>query len=101
MLSCFGSGVDSQRLDRDAFKFQHTLLGHPSLTLENLARVVPALPSDKVTYSQSLLKNGDDFEGTFSKPPKDRSIDRRSHREHPDLELLYYGQVSRAPFVVF
>ncbi|MEQ1685703.1 MAG: cupin-like domain-containing protein [Burkholderiaceae bacterium] len=75
MLSCFGSGVDSQRLDREAFKFQHTLLGHPSLTLENLARVIPALPSDKVTYSQSLLKNGDDFERTFSKPPKDRLIE--------------------------
>ena len=75
MTSCFGDGADSRLLDREAFKFRHNLLGHPALTLENLARVIPALPSGKVSYSKGLLKNGDDFEGTFSKRPEDRSIE--------------------------
>lgn len=73
--SCFGEGVDAARLDREAFKFQHTLLGHPALSLENLARVIPALPKGSVMYSKGLLKNGDDFETTFSKRPEDRSIE--------------------------
>jgi hypothetical protein len=63
------------RLDREAFKFQHTLLGHPALSLENLARAIPALPRGSVMYSKGLLKNGDDFETTFSKRPEDRSIE--------------------------
>jgi Cupin-like domain len=75
MKSCFSGDVYPNRLDREAFKFQHTLLGHPALTLENLARVIPALPQANVSYSKGLLKNGDDFETTFSSRPEDRSIE--------------------------
>lgn len=76
MLSCLGEGVDAGRLDREPFKFQHKLLGHPALALENLARVIPSLPKDNVMYSKGLLKNGDDFETTYSKRPQDRSIEQ-------------------------
>jgi Cupin-like domain len=75
MLSCFGEGIDAGRLDREAFKFQHKLLGHPALSLEHLAHVIPALPKDNVMYSKGRLKNGDDFETTFSKRPEDQSIE--------------------------
>lgn len=75
MFDCFGKDADAERLDREAFKFQHKLLGHPALSLENLARVIPSLPKSSVMYSKGLLKNGDDFETTFSKRPQDRSIE--------------------------
>jgi hypothetical protein len=75
MSSCFGEGARPQELDCSAFKFKHTLLGHPALSLENLARVIPTLPKDNVMYSKGLLKNGDDFEETFGKRPEDRSIE--------------------------
>lgn len=75
MSSCFGDGADPRSLDRVAFKFQHKLIGHPALSLENLARVLPALPKENVMYSKGLLKNGDDFEQTFRTRPQDRSLE--------------------------
>ena len=75
MYSCFGDGVDCKLLDRQSFKFKHTLLGHPALSLDNLARAIPALPKTSVMYSKGLLKNGDDFEATFRERPEDRSIE--------------------------
>ncbi len=66
------------QLDSAAFKFTHKLLGHPALSLENLARVLPALSAERVAYSKGLLKVGDDFEGTFKESTngKERSSDR-------------------------
>ena len=75
MYHCFKDDLQSERLDRSPFKFGHKLLGHPALTLENLARALPALPREQVMYSKGLLKNGDDFETTFSRRPKDRTIE--------------------------
>lgn len=75
MYHCFDDQLQADRLDRSPFKFGHKLLGHPALTLENLARVLPALPKDQVMYSKGLLKNGDDFETTFRRRPKDRTIE--------------------------
>lgn len=75
MLTCFGEGADAAKLDREPFKFQHKLMGHPALSLENLARVIPKLPADQVMYSKQLLKNGDDFETTFRHRPEDQSIE--------------------------
>lgn len=62
MLTCFDESVVGRTLDRAPFGFHHTLMGHPSLELENLARVIPALPAEYVKYSQGLMRNGDDFE---------------------------------------
>jgi len=71
---CFENNLRVDLVDREAFKFNHRLLGHPTLTLENLARALPLLPEDQVMYSKGLLSNGDDFEGTFKSKPKDRSL---------------------------
>ncbi|MES2825965.1 MAG: cupin-like domain-containing protein [Pseudomonadota bacterium] len=63
------------QLDSAAFKFTHKLLGHPALSLENLARVLPALSSERVAYSKGLFQVDDDFEGTFKSSSKDRGIE--------------------------
>lgn len=75
MASCFGEDVDAAKLDREPFKFQHNLMGHPALTLENLARVLPRLPPSQVMFANNRLKNGDDFEQTFRHRPEDHSIE--------------------------
>jgi len=62
MLKCFEPSVLGRELDREPFKFSHQLLGHPALDLDNLAKVIPALPSEYVKYSKGLMRNGDDFE---------------------------------------
>jgi hypothetical protein len=108
MSTCFGPGADAELLDRQPFKFHHGLLGHPALTLENLARVIPALPQKNVTYSNALLKTSDDFEGTFDKRPTGRSIEEtiesirvsdsyvmvNSPQLHPSFAELYKELIS-------
>jgi hypothetical protein len=74
-MQCFEDSADFDKFDRDAFRFRHKLMGHPALSLENLARVLPALPKERVMYSMGKLRNGDDFEGTFSKRPTDCGIE--------------------------
>ncbi len=76
MLKCFNESLRIDQVDREAFRFGHNLLGHPALSLENLARVLPALPQPNVMYSKGLLMNGDDFESTFRKRPEDRSLEQ-------------------------
>lgn len=61
-MRCFRDEPCLDLLDRQTFKFQHKLMDHPALTLQNLARVLPALPGDKVMSSRGLFRNGDDFE---------------------------------------
>jgi Cupin-like domain len=75
MFDCFSNDFSAQKLDREAFKFQHKLMGHPALTLENLARVIPALPKKHVMYSKGLLDMGADFETTFRARPKNQTIE--------------------------
>lgn len=58
------------QLDSAAFKFNHKLLGHPSLSLENLARVLPELPAGRVEFSKGLLNINDDFENTLNQAGK-------------------------------
>jgi cupin-like protein len=62
MLKCFDDTCDPRLMDLQPFMFQHKLVGHPALSMENLRRAIPALPADYVKYSKGLLKNGDDFE---------------------------------------
>lgn len=62
MMKCFDDSCDPALMDREPFMFQHKLVGHPALSMENLRRAIPALPADHVKYSKGLLKNGDDFE---------------------------------------
>lgn len=62
MLRCFDDGLDRSRLDKQAFTFRHTLMGHPALSIENLARVIPRLPANQVFYSSGQLSKNDDFD---------------------------------------
>ncbi len=71
---CFEDIVENKSLDRKPFKFGHKLLGHPALTLENIGNVLPTLPKQNVMFSKGLLQNGDDFEGTFRRRPKDKTL---------------------------
>jgi Cupin-like domain len=75
MLRSLAGSVDIDKLDRAAFQFEHRLLGHPALSLQNLARVIPALPKDRVMYSKGLLETGSDFEATFRHRPADRTLE--------------------------
>ena len=61
-MKCFTGDLPFDRLDRTAFSFSHRLLGHPALTLDNLERVLPALPREQVFYSSGLLKESDDLD---------------------------------------
>lgn len=75
-MHSFEDGAAFDRFDRESFKFQHKLLGHPALSLENLSRAIPALPKERVMYSMKRLANGDDFETTFRDRPAERSIEQ-------------------------
>lgn len=68
-MRCFEESSSLNLLDRETFKFQHKLMGHPALSLENLARVLPALSDGRVKHSKGFLKNGDDFETVMCKDP--------------------------------
>lgn len=74
-MQCFEDSPVLDQLDREAFKFKHKLMGHPALSLENLQRVIPSLPKERVMYSKALLQKGDDFEATFKQRPADRTIE--------------------------
>lgn len=74
MLRCFDPSVNGRELDRLPFKFHHQLMGHPALELENLAKVIPSLPSEYVKYSKGLMRNGEDFENCNILHPSQMSL---------------------------
>ena len=75
-LKCFDeSGMPIEQLDRNAYKFQHKLLGHPALSLENLGKVIPALRKHQVMFADRMLETDADFEGTFKERPRNRTIE--------------------------
>lgn len=49
-------------LDRRPFVFGHALVGHPALSLQNLARVIPQLPADQVFHSNGRLALSDNLD---------------------------------------
>ena len=67
-FTCFANDIQRDLLDRQAFTFGHQLMGHPALTLENLGRVLPALPPQQVFYSSGLLKESDNFDRANIEP---------------------------------
>ena len=75
-LECFEDALEHAQIDRKAFKLTHKLIDHPALALENLSVVIPRLPKSQVMFSTSKLANGDDFEATFRKRPKDAGIEQ-------------------------
>lgn len=75
-LTCLDPNLPAERFDREAFKFQHQLLGHPALTLENLCKVLPSLPRGQVVYSSKRLSETDNFERFFSQDGDRASIEQ-------------------------
>jgi len=61
-FTCFESDASSIRLDRQASVCRHRLMGHPALSLENLAQVIPALPENQVFHSTGRLGFSDNFD---------------------------------------
>ena len=74
-MQCFEENEVLNQLDQAAFKFNHQLLGHPTLSLESLAKILPELDPERVEYSKGLLNINDDFEKTFKEKPADRSLE--------------------------
>jgi hypothetical protein len=72
---CFSPDCNPRSLDREPFKFNHSLLGHPALSLENLGRVLPALPAKQVFYSRSTRDTGDDLDRLHQDKPNGLSIE--------------------------
>lgn len=80
-FKCFAEeGMPIDQFDRQAYKFKHKLLGHPALSLENLANVIPALNKHQVMFTDRMLETAADFEGTFRERPRDRSIEETIER---------------------
>jgi len=73
-MKCFTGELPREHLDRKAFTFTHGLLGHPALSLDNLERVLPALPRDQVFYSSGLLRESDNFDRAQEEHPNGLSL---------------------------
>ncbi|MGL6291350.1 MAG: cupin-like domain-containing protein [Silanimonas sp.] len=61
-MRAFPEGLDASALDRRAYLAPHGLLGHPALSLSNLAAVVPRLPASDVFHSNGRLDLGDSLD---------------------------------------
>jgi hypothetical protein len=67
--------MPAQKFDREAFKFTHQLLGHPALSLGNLAKVLPTLPPGNVSYVSKRMSEANNFEAFFSERGRGSSIE--------------------------
>jgi Cupin-like domain len=75
-LRCFSDAIQKDDLDRQPFTFNHQLMGHPALSLQNLERVLPALPEGHVFYSSGKLKESDNFDRASVEHPNGLSIEQ-------------------------
>jgi len=75
VLKCFVDDATFELQDKVAFKLRHQLQGHPSLSLENMCRFIPALPQNHVYYSKGLLQTGDNFDRAPEDHPNGLSIE--------------------------
>lgn len=53
-LKCFTEAIETKFLDREPFRLNHKLADHPALELENIAKIILELPSEKVMFSKGL-----------------------------------------------
>lgn len=61
-MQAFPKGLDPAALDRRPYVTPHSLLGHPALSLGNLASVVQRLPQADVFHSTGRLDLGDSLD---------------------------------------
>lgn len=62
MYKCIDHGIDFDKFDNTPFKFSHKILNHPTLSIENLAKVLPRMPKGHVKYSKGFDHVGGDFD---------------------------------------
>jgi hypothetical protein len=74
-MKCFADNIQRDLLDRQPFTFGHKLMGHPALSLDNLGRVLPALPPSQVFYSSGLLSEADNFDRANVEHPNGLSLE--------------------------
>lgn len=75
MLNCFDNNLNRNLLDRQPFKFGHSLMDHPALTLDNLGRVLPTLKEGQIFYSKSTRDTGEDLDRLHLKQKNGLSIE--------------------------
>ncbi|MBC7538414.1 MAG: cupin-like domain-containing protein [Bacteriovorax sp.] len=73
-LKCFKEPINLKLLDREPFKFNHQLLGHPALSLESLAKIIPELSSEKVMYSKGLNDLSVNFDDALNEENKEKNF---------------------------
>jgi hypothetical protein len=62
MFKCFETPDQTHLLDVMPFKMKHKLLGHPTLTIESLSKILPEIESNRVMYSKGLSDLGINFD---------------------------------------
>lgn len=62
MFKCFDPEFKNVDLDKSPLKFKHKLMGHPTLSIDNLCKVIPELPENQVMYSKGLSDLGINFD---------------------------------------
>lgn len=62
MFKCFEPEFSEIDLDKTPSKFKHKLMGHPTLSIENLSKVIPELPEHQVMFSKGLSDLGINFD---------------------------------------
>lgn len=78
-LSCFPDSLLPNALDKSAFKFQHKLLGHPSMEMANLAKVIPSLDEGQLFHSSGKLSTNANFARTYLDNKNGLSIEETIH----------------------
>ena len=51
MFKCFETPDQTHLLDVMPFKMKHKLLGHPTLTIESLSKILPEIESNTLSFS--------------------------------------------------
>ncbi|KRG70953.1 cupin-like domain-containing protein [Pseudoxanthomonas dokdonensis] len=88
-LNCFDNDFERGHLDRRGSLFHHRLLGHPALSLENLAKVIPALPPAQVFHSSGLLDNSDNFDRAHLEHQAELGLEETLERlRHTDAYIM-------------
>lgn len=71
----FTKEFDTNLMDRQTFGFSHNLKDHPSLQLENILKIIPTLPKEKVMYSKSIEHIGENLDYALENHKQGLNID--------------------------
>lgn len=102
-LNCFIGDIQTEMLDRQAFRLNHRLANHPSLKMENIQKVLFELPKEKVMLSKGLNDLSVSFDNALSEDTKKLNLNEaietirnsnsyiaaRNLELHPSFKDLY------------